>query len=70
MSVNHRILVVDDDPDIIEVLQTAIENEGLHVETANDGLAALTLLELDIDLVDLCVEILFSSRDVLFTIMK
>ena len=32
-----RILVVDDDPDIVEALQDFLEDMGHHVLTANDG---------------------------------
>jgi len=36
-----RILVVDDDPDILETLCYALEQAGYAVETASDGTAAL-----------------------------
>jgi two-component system OmpR family response regulator len=36
-----RILLVDDDPDILETLGFALEHEGYEVETARDGRAAL-----------------------------
>jgi DNA-binding response OmpR family regulator len=36
-----RILLVDDDPDILETLRFAFEREGFEVEVAQDGLAAL-----------------------------
>jgi two-component system OmpR family response regulator len=36
-----RVLLVDDDPDILETLRFALEHEGFEVETAPDGLAAL-----------------------------
>jgi two-component system CheB/CheR fusion protein len=39
------ILVVDDDPDILELLQEALEAEGHAVVAAVDGLEALSLLE-------------------------
>lgn len=39
------ILVVDDDPDILELLQEALEAEGHTVVAAVDGLEALSLLE-------------------------
>lgn len=38
----HRILVVDDDPDVRGFLQMLLESEGYRVYTAVDGLEALT----------------------------
>ena len=32
-----KILVVDDDPNICEVLRLHLENEGYQVQTASDG---------------------------------
>ena len=40
-----RILVVDDDPDIRQVLRDRLESYGYLVETAADGRAALKELE-------------------------
>jgi two-component system response regulator MprA len=39
-----RVLVVDDDPDVREALEAALELEGHRVRTAVDGLDALTQL--------------------------
>jgi CheY-like chemotaxis protein len=39
-----RILVVDDDPDIREIVSIVLAGEGHEVTTATDGLAALELL--------------------------
>jgi two-component system response regulator MprA len=39
-----RILVVDDDPDVREAVETALELEGHRVTTARDGLEALRRL--------------------------
>ena len=39
----HRVLVVDDDPDIIELLQYNLEKEGYDVRSASDGWKALEL---------------------------
>jgi two-component system response regulator MprA len=39
-----RVLVVDDDPDVREAVETALELEGHRVETVADGLAALKRL--------------------------
>jgi CheY-like chemotaxis protein len=38
------VLIVDDDPDILEVTSFVIENEGMAVETARNGEEALALL--------------------------
>ncbi len=42
-----KILVVDDDPDIITVLQDRLEAQGYEILTAGDGLRALELIEQD-----------------------
>ena len=39
-----RVLVVDDDPDVREAVETALQLEGHGVTTATDGLAALKRL--------------------------
>ncbi len=39
-----RVLVVDDDPDVREAVETALELDGHTVMTADDGLAALKQL--------------------------
>jgi len=39
-----KILVVDDDIDVINIIQTILENEGLHVVTANCAKDAWTKL--------------------------
>jgi two-component system phosphate regulon response regulator PhoB len=36
-----RILLVDDDPDIVETLRYSLEHEGFAVDVVRDGLAAL-----------------------------
>ncbi|MBK9733510.1 MAG: response regulator transcription factor [Saprospiraceae bacterium] len=43
MSKNERILVVDDEEDILEVLRYNLEKEGYLVKTAADGLSALKI---------------------------
>lgn|GEM_PF-542450 len=40
----HKILVVDDEPPILEIIQTILTSEGYQVDTAKDGLEALSLL--------------------------
>jgi DNA-binding response OmpR family regulator len=39
------VLVVDDDPDVIGMLQFALEDSGFSVRTASDGKAALVAIE-------------------------
>jgi CheY-like chemotaxis protein len=39
-----RILLVDDEPDILELLVSVLTADGHEVETASDGVAALMLL--------------------------
>jgi DNA-binding response OmpR family regulator len=36
-----RILLVDDDPDIVDTLRFALEHDGFEVEVARDGTSAL-----------------------------
>jgi two-component system response regulator RegX3 len=43
--VNGRILVVDDDPGIVDVVVFALRNDGFEVETAGDGERALDLAQ-------------------------
>jgi two-component system, OmpR family, alkaline phosphatase synthesis response regulator PhoP len=40
---NQRILIVEDDPDIVRVVQTYLERAGYQVEVALDGLTGLTI---------------------------
>jgi two-component system CheB/CheR fusion protein len=39
-----EILVVDDDPEVCELLETFLKGEGHHAATASDGVAALDLV--------------------------
>ena len=39
------VLVVDDEPDLVELIQYALETEGYRVLTASDGVAALQTAE-------------------------
>ena len=41
MSESHTVLVIDDDPDIREVLQVALEGRGYQVACAPDGEAGI-----------------------------
>ena len=42
--VGARVLVVDDDRDMLEVIRGVLEDHGLTVETATDGKQALALV--------------------------
>ncbi len=77
---NNTILIVDDDPHIREVISFALENAGMSIELANNGLVALEnfqkspadLIVLDINMpemdgLELCREIRkFSEVPILF----
>jgi two-component system, chemotaxis family, chemotaxis protein CheY len=44
VDTSHFVLIVDDDPDLLDVTRFVIENEGIVVETARNGQEALALL--------------------------
>ena len=53
---NPRVLVVDDDPEIVDAVGEALQNDGYLVETATDGATALKrVLEAPPDLIVLDV---------------
>ena len=41
MSGKKRILVVDDEPDFVSIVQANLEKEGFEVEVAYDGVEGL-----------------------------
>jgi DNA-binding response OmpR family regulator len=41
----HKILVVDDDPDILEAINLILESQGYKVVTARDGVEGLAALK-------------------------
>ncbi|MCL0094150.1 response regulator [Dehalococcoidia bacterium] len=45
MGQGRNILVVDDDPDILEALTTVLESRGYQVATARDGVEGLNRLK-------------------------
>ena len=52
LSGTEVILVVDDEPSLVELAQDILSNQGYHVLTANDGVQALLVLEKEkVDLV-------------------
>lgn len=42
-----QVLVVDDDPNVLEVVTFALESEGYRVYTARNGMEALKQVEMD-----------------------
>jgi DNA-binding response OmpR family regulator len=42
---NHTVMVVDDDPNALDIVRTFLEAQGYTVATAKDGREALSLLE-------------------------
>lgn len=54
MQVNPKILIVDDEEDLCEILQFNLESEGYNIEVAHSGEAALkkSLHEFDLILLD------------------
>src|SRR5947209_1799586 len=61
MSESIRVLVAEDDPDLLTFLRDALEAEGMTIETASDGASTLLavgshppdIVLLDLDLPDL-----------------
>lgn len=51
----QNILIVDDDPDIVDLVEICLKNEGYHVITAENGAKALELMAPSVQLVILDV---------------
>ena len=49
-----KILIVDDDKDIVELLSIYVENEGYEVEKAYNGKEALSKLNMNPDIAVVC----------------
>jgi DNA-binding response OmpR family regulator len=47
-AVSHRVLVVDDDPTVSDVVRRYLEQEGCQVRLVGDGLAALAAVEAEL----------------------
>lgn len=45
MNKNYKILLVDDEPDILEIISYSLESEGYSVYKANNGLQAIEIAE-------------------------
>ncbi len=58
-----RILIVDDEESITEILQLILEDEGYTVDTASSGQEALSLAESQYDLVVLDIDLHDISGD-------
>ena len=61
MEKKSRILVVDDNDSVRQLLQKMLETLGYEVETASDGFEALSKLVFDIDLI--LLDILMPGMD-------
>ena len=48
MNASHKILLVDDEPDILEFLSYNLKKEGYHILTATNGKEAITLAKKEI----------------------
>ncbi|MBC8255568.1 MAG: response regulator [Ardenticatenia bacterium] len=44
MAIKGKVLIVDDDPDLVEVMRTALESDGFAVYSAADGTQGLNLM--------------------------
>lgn len=47
MSASRPILVIDDDPDLCDLLKKTLEHDGHYVVTASDGMRAIRAYELN-----------------------
>ncbi len=47
MATKRTILVVDDEPDVVSLLETTLTGEGFDVLTAYDGISALDICNTD-----------------------
>ena len=58
-----KILVVDDDKDIVELLSIYVKNEGYEVEKAYNGKEALTKLHTNPDIALMILDIMMPEMD-------
>ena len=69
MSQNNRILVVDDEPNILELLEYNLEKEGYDVKTASNGSEGLKLAK-DFDPHLILLDIMMPNMDGIDTCRK
>ena len=64
---NNKILIVDDNPEIREVLNVLLSSEGYDVIEAKDGQEAIDMVSDDIDLyiLDIMMPIIMVTKPVL-----
>lgn len=48
---NSKILIVDDDPDIVNIIQLLLESEGYETAAASSGTEALKMIDETVDLI-------------------
>jgi len=58
-----RILIIDDDPDILEILDIIFKEEGYEVKISETGEEAEDIQQLDPDLVLLDIRLIGSPKD-------
>jgi CheY-like chemotaxis protein len=63
MIPGDRILVVEDDDDIREVMQEVLTGEGFNVDVAKDGIDALTQLEIGASLPLILLDMMMPRMD-------
>jgi len=63
MAVKGNLLIVDDEPDVIELLQRQLENRSYKVHTALSGQEALTLLNKHADVDILITDVRMPGMD-------
>ena len=44
MSLNDRVLIIDDDPDILEFIEYNLSNDGYKVKTSSDPALGIGLI--------------------------
>ena len=60
---SKRIMVIDDDPDILEILNIIFEQEGFEVTLSETGEEAENILEINPDLVLMDIKIAGSGKN-------
>ena len=58
-----KILIVDDDKDIVELLSIYVENEGYEVEKAYNGKEALSKLNMNPDIALMILDVMMPQMD-------